>query len=190
MSLRAQDGLASTGDSNDAVNEEEIVIDDEPLPGSAPPPHIERAPDSSKTAMYQMPTAARNQRQIDPDVEAFADDAFGRLQAEATSPPRRPGRSRRLRPRRPPAATPRRNRPPRPRPTSPTGARARRQRSSQRAKSSRRRPSSSRRAPTSRRRRASSGQQSPRRASSSGGCARWKRRSTGCVRRPRPRPSA
>src|SRR5208283_5259482 len=78
VSLRSQDGLASTGDSNDAVNEDEIVIDDEPLQGSAPPPpHIERAPDSSKTAMYQMPTAARNQRQVDPDVEAFADDAFG-----------------------------------------------------------------------------------------------------------------
>jgi CheY-like chemotaxis protein len=86
VSLR-RDGLATTGDSDDQAGDASgIVIDeDDPLAPDAPVPG-EAAPDSGKTAMFQAPQFAAAHRQVDPDVDAFADDAFGRLQAMGDSP--------------------------------------------------------------------------------------------------------
>ena len=74
---RAADVLASTGDRDDANG---INIDEDAEPDV--PVEPERAPDSGKTAMFQVPVMPHKPRQIDADVEAFADDAFGRLQGE------------------------------------------------------------------------------------------------------------
>jgi CheY-like chemotaxis protein len=97
--------LASTGDSADG-DSTEIAIDDDdlqPEPVPARPAMFESPPDSQRTVMFQSPPVHPQGRHVDPDIDAFADDAFGRLQA-GEDPPKLP---------------PRHNAPPTPVPPSP-----------------------------------------------------------------------
>jgi len=92
------DVLASTGDTSDADDMSGIVIDDDDPPtASVPPPPApaprlpDRAPDSQRTAMFQVPTMPKG-REPDADVDAF-DDAFALLQVNdepAAQPARQP----------------------------------------------------------------------------------------------------
>ena len=91
VALRANDfpGTGNPDDSQEISGIVIVVVD--AVTGSARPPSIELAPDSQRTAMFQVPFVPKN-RHVDPDVDAFADDAFGRLQAgedpSVTQPPR------------------------------------------------------------------------------------------------------
>jgi len=81
------DALASSvdGDGEDVDSSAIVIEEDEPAPEKG-----ESSPDSARTAMFQMPSFPKQGREVDPDVDAFADDAFGRLQAgEGAESPRR-----------------------------------------------------------------------------------------------------
>jgi CheY-like chemotaxis protein len=74
--------LASTGDTGDPDGDG-IMIDDGELDGSDP----DREPESGRTAMFHVPTMPKHADRVDPDVDAFADDAFGRLQTSEPALP-------------------------------------------------------------------------------------------------------
>jgi CheY-like chemotaxis protein len=111
LSANTPSGLSSTGDVG-AEDDDSIVIDDDE---SDAPVDQERAPDSGRTAMFHVPTMPRPSHHVDPDVDAFADDAFGRLQSGGDPAPEvaRPTQTRPPPPQRVPTGT---------RPPPPNGA--------------------------------------------------------------------